>query len=785
MNDKEVRKMLENEQIPKELEPENIKLMLDQKAPALKRKKITAVSRFVAIAAACAIVSGTAVHFASKKRNSFTEDTTVTPTTAAENTAAEPNQNVSDDFTNPIKAPYMSSIKDYSDIYSLFSDSAERYKKEYYKSRNRVISGVNDDEADLSTTIENEDQAFTEPAGGKGGGGDYSTTFNQEENVLEADIVKTDGERIYSIGNYGINSVLHITDADDGELSNLYTINLSDEMNSLLGDGYIHKQTYTREMYIYDDMALVIGTTIGQDKSSYNEEYMWYLNSKTITFVAAYSLDDSHECLGIYYQDGYFNDVRISPDGYMYLITNHNTYNYISVDGAEDVESYIPSYGMSTDIKCIEPENIYVPKTELSPGRTIAYSVIGSLDLNVSKKMAPASIKALVHNDNNYGYGTQIYCAPNNLYMVSSDYYRLPYENVEYGHVEVNTNSSHITRIAINKGEITPAASAKVEGIVNDQFSMSEYDGYFRIATSRNTSTMEYTKGEYYDYSDYYEYEDNADEADEFIPKRVEYGYYDYKDNKMDNVLYVLDLELNEIGSIDDFGVDEYVRSVSFSGDKAYITTFRQTDPLYAIDLSDPASPAILSEFKMNGYSSYLQQWSDGLLLGFGPDADDEGGVIGVKLTMFDNSDSNDIKAIDSYSMIWSDYINDDFSYMTSYAVWDRKALLIDPKKNIIAFPYTAHIYDEDYSSEYTEYYKFFSYKDGKLVETGTLSGDYDKDEVNYTGSNIRAIYIGDYVYMITGDGITSADMETITPQDSITFEETYEYEYPDEDYEG
>ena len=66
MNDKEVKKMLENEQIPKELEPDNIKLMLDQKAPAMKRKKISAISRFTAIAAACAVASGTAVHFASK-----------------------------------------------------------------------------------------------------------------------------------------------------------------------------------------------------------------------------------------------------------------------------------------------------------------------------------------------------------------------------------------------------------------------------------------------------------------------------------------------------------------------------------------------------------------------------------------------------------------------------------------------------------------------------------------------------------------------------------------------
>ena len=767
MNDKEVREMLDNNQIPKELEPENIKLMLDQKAPALKRKRITAVSRFAAIAAACAVVSGTAVHFASHRNNLINEITpdvpvvsTVDETEKTEIVTGKSNENKENTEAVSI-TPYLSKAKNYKEVYTIFSDSAEKFKKEFYTNYNRIT----DEDKDLDYTVKNEDEAFTTPPGGKGGGGDYSLTFNQEEDVLEADIVKTDGKRIYSINNYVGDAVLHIADADDGELSDLFTIDLCDEVKDLFGDGYIDQYTYLQDMYLYDDMALVIGNTYAMEKSSYVEEHNWYMNNKQITFVAAYSLDDSHECLGIYCQDGYYSDVRISPDGYMYLISCYSSDNYISIDGAEDIKGYIPSSGLSDDVKCIPAENIYLPEAEADPARAIGYFVIGSIDLNKSENMIPATTMAIMVGDCTFGFYDQIYCSADNIYAVAADYISMPNENVEYGHIEKRVSSSHIIRIAIDKGDMIPAATAKVDGTVKDQFSMSEYDGYFRVATTRNKSTAEFIKGEYYDY-----YNEQGEELE--TPRRVEYGYYEYRDYITDNILYVLDLGLNEVGSIDDFGNDEYIRSVSFADDKVYITTFKQVDPVFAIDLSDPTSPEILSEFKMNGFSSYMQKWDDSLMIGFGMEADDEGSFTGVKLTMFDNSDPSNIKAIDSYSLTWENSYDDYYHYCTSYALSERKALLIDPRKNIIAFPYMEEISYEDYSREYNEYYKFFSFEDGKFVEKGTVCGNYDKDTYSYSGSDTRAIYIGDYVYVTSDNGIISADIETITVKDGLVFTE-------------
>ncbi len=835
--------MLENEQIPKELEPENIKLMLDQKAPAMKRKKISAVSRFTAIAAACAVISGTAVHFASKgdvmkKDSSSKNDSKIVATNAYGDKLTE------HELEKMSQAPYMSGAKDYSEIYAMFTDGAEKQKEQYNKSRNdvRYFNSVETEEnaAEADGTVgtaipkTNGDDAFTEPIGGKGGGGDYSTTFNQEENVLEADIVKTDGKRIYSIDNYGKNSYLHITDANEGELNNLVSINITGDVDPILGDTCVDKYTNVSEMYIYDDMAIIIGTTAGQLKSSYNQEYKYYLDYKQVTFVAAYSLDDSHKNLGIYCQDGYYSDVRISPDGYMYLITNHTSDNYINVKTEDNIEAYIPKAGFVSDIKCIEAEDIYMPRTETPPCRNLSYSVIGSLDLNESEKMELVETKALAGAFEGYYGTTSIYCAPDNLYAVSVDYFNnMPDENVEYGHIEERVNKSYITRIAINEGEITPAASGEVEGYVRDQFSMSEYDGYFRVATTRDRCSYVYTKGEYYVYDDDYVTDDEAEESEEEIsdetlaetteapeetdtsdadeetntadedisteekeeltvqlkknttkkhePQKVEYGYYEYQPETSvhDNALYVLDLDLKQVGFIDNFGKDENVQSVSFGGDKAYVTTFRNTDPLFAIDLSNPASPTILSEFKMTGYSSYMQQWADGQLLGFGPEANEEGRTEGIKLTMFDNSDPNNLKAIDTFVENWNTIDNTD---RRSAAIWDRKALLIDPKKNIIAYPVNERIYHSasDYSTA-KNCYRFFRFEDGKFKELGTLDNDNHKNDPNdYMYGTPRAIYIGDYVYVIDSNGITSADIDTITEKSQVTYQEKYESNYDD-----
>ena len=239
-----------------------------------------------------------------------------------------------------------------------------------------------------------------------------------------------------------------------------------------------------------------------------------------------------------------------------------------------------------------------------------------------------------------------------------------------------------------------------------------------------------------------------------------------------------MDMDLNIVGSVDGLGKDEEIKSASFSGNMAYVVTFRQTDPLYAVDLSDPTAPVVLDEFKINGFSTYMQSWGEGLLFGFGQDANDTGRITGVRMTMFDNSDPNDLKAADVYT--WDNIYYDEYytgTEFSSTAVWDRKALLIAPEKNLIGVPINIMKYSDDwYDRENTTKYEFFSFEDGSFVHKGEISETFsDVDTKGFSDYN-RALYIGGYVYTLSDNKFVSADIETLEITDELTFDTPQSY---------
>ncbi len=586
---------------------------------------------------------------------------------------------------------------------------------------------------------------------------DHSETYNQEEGVLEADIVKTDGEYIYYLYNSdvgydpelssyynGMTAKLNIAGVEDGKFTSSRTIDISVASDYAFGDGYTNTGMYVSEMYLYNDMILVVGTVSGEAQQTVRDDigavdgllkdlriieddsYVLY-SGKSAVFVSAYTAGDDPQLIDTYYQEGNYDDVRISPDGYMYLISDYTTQELKYIDNEEQLDGYIPKCGVGSGSVFLPPEDILMPDKELEEGETFSCTVIGSIDLNNSGEITAVDSKALA------GYTGEIYSSANNLYTT------------------VGWDDTEITRIDISEGNITPAANGSVEGRVKDQFSMSEYGGYFRIATTKDTyedRTEEYT---YYD-------ENN-------VPHTESYAVHSR--TKRDNRVYVLDMDMNIVGSLADFGIDEEIKSVNFSGDTAYVVTYEQTDPLFAIDLSDPAAPAIMDEFKILGYSTYMQQWQDGMLLGFGVSADEDGIEQGIKLTMFDNSDPYNLDALDTYEMNGGDD-----EWINSVAVWERKALLIAPEKNLIGVPIIRESWsDTDYESTFSfeSSYVFFAFEDGKFVYRGEIGGqipEYSENDILYR----RSIYVGDYVYALCGNKFIAADINTLEVTDEIIF---------------
>ena len=144
--------------------------------------------------------------------------------------------------------------------------------------------------------------------------------------------------------------------------------------------------------------------------------------------------------------------------------------------------------------------------------------------------------------------------------------------------------------------------------------------------------------------------------------------------------LTVLDTEgtLDEVGHLDGMGIGEQVQSVRFMDDVAYAVTFRQTDPLYAIDLADPTAPRLLGELKIPGFSEYLHPVGDGLLLGVGRQVDPGTGIDeGLKISLFDVSDPARMTELDQIVL----------PNATSEVSWDHRAFLWDPARSRAVIP--------------------------------------------------------------------------------------------------
>jgi uncharacterized secreted protein with C-terminal beta-propeller domain len=172
------------------------------------------------------------------------------------------------------------------------------------------------------------------------------------------------------------------------------------------------------------------------------------------------------------------------------------------------------------------------------------------------------------------------------------------------------STDTDIHRFRIRGGSVEYACSARVPGTILDQFSMDEFRGHLRVATHAGTVL------------------------------RMGVG-------SATNSVYVLDDALNITGGLTGLAPGEYLHSVRFMGERAYLVTFKKVDPLFVIGLADPAAPTLLGALKIPGFSDYLHPWSEHLLIGVGLDTveAEEGNFAwfqGVKVSLFDVSDPTD-----------------------------------------------------------------------------------------------------------------------------------------------
>lgn len=281
-------------------------------------------------------------------------------------------------------------------------------------------------------------------------------------------------------------------------------------------------------------------------------------------------------------------------------------------------------------------------------------------------------------------------------------------KNIYYYETQWSTGSGMITtdeqttirRIAYKDGELIPQAQGTICGYIHDSFSIDEYDGYLRVVTTKKDT----------------------------------------------NEVYVLDMALKEKGVIKGLAEDERVYSARFMGEMGYFVTFKETDPLFAVDLSDPENPKILGELKIPGFSDYLHPYGENRLLGIGMNVDEKTMVTdGVKLTMFDISDPTDIKEESTY--VLKNVYSTDVSY-------DYKAALVNDEKNIIGFA--------GYAEGGQEYFIFCYDEENEFVCKMN-------EEINGSGaSSARGLFIGETLYVVQGNIIEAYSLTGYEKTDDL-----------------
>ena len=521
------------------------------------------------------------------------------------------------------------------------------------------------------------------------GASDYSTTNIQVAGVDEADIVKTDGEYIYLVSE---NRTI-IVKADPPEQAQVLSeIELEGTAIGLFinGDRLV---VFEQEMpYYYYDMPVV------------REIYVPYISPKT--FINVYDVSDRENprLQRELSADGQYISSRMTGN-YTYVVINEPVYE-------EEGDPSLPKLYFGAEESEIPARDIYY-----SDFSDYYYMYTTIIAINMQNDDQEPTYETIM-----LGVSSNLYVSQNNIYLT------IPVWAREVG----DSEKSSIHRIHIDSDEIEYVASGEVPGIVLNQFSMDEYEGYFRVATTTHGETSR-------------------------------------------NNIYTLDMDLNIVGSLEGLAPGEMIYSARFMGERGYLVTFKQVDPLFVINLSDPRYPEELGYLKVTGYSDYLHPYDENHLIGIGKETTEEGEFAwyqGVKISLFDVSDVNNPREIDKEII--------GHRGTDSPVLWDHKAFLFDKSRNLMVIPVLVAEVDE---SEYPEGVPAWAYGepvwqgayvfhvspdtgirfDGRITHIENL-GDLEEGYYYYyyPFSIERSLYIGDVLYTISGAKIKMNNLENL-----------------------
>ncbi len=414
-------------------------------------------------------------------------------------------------------------------------------------------------------------------------GVDFSGTNVQELGVDEADIVKTDGRRIFTVSA----GRLVVVDAASRGTAGSVAV----------------AEGWGRELFIDGDSLLLI-TRSTSDAADRSETVLQSIDVSGDTPEITQTVNVQGNYVSARSVDGIARVImRYDPQWSFPFVFPQNetaedvaeTANRVAVLNST-LDDWLPHYTVgsadsSTGSLMVPCGDVHAPSVFSGFGVTTVMSV------PISGAFDPSSSTAVM------APGDTVYASTGSLYAATTRWVEADiFDDDDAWEEAWRRRRTSIHRFDISGTQAVYEASGEVLGVIHNQFSLSEHDGYLRIVTT--------VGGPW------------GDESESQV-----------------RVLSTGGDVLTEVGAVGDIGRGEQVQSVRFVGDVGYVVTFRQIDPFYTIDLSDPANPRILGELKIPGFSSYLHPISDTMVLGVGSDADPDGRITGAKVSLFDVSD--------------------------------------------------------------------------------------------------------------------------------------------------
>jgi uncharacterized secreted protein with C-terminal beta-propeller domain len=556
------------------------------------------------------------------------------------------------------------------------------------------------------------------------GDADYSDTNVQVAGVDEGDIVKTDGEHLYIVRNSGITIVR--ANGDMKVMSNTMfntDDNFSPSTVYVDGDRLIAIGSGYRNIERPVPLMEKIAPDIWPSYPSYSQ--------RTVAKIIDVSNPEQPRELRTLSFEGYEVSSRKIDDS-LYLVMNQSLHPIIRPLAETRAQDILPAYSDSA------------VSTEDRPvggcGDVVILPRVPSPQYLMVAKIPTGSTTEKVEVETVLGNAENVYMSTENLYVANTEW-----EYIWRAGQSGSNEKTSIFKFSVQDTGLDFESQGTVRGRILNQFSMDEHDNTFRIAT---------TVGDLWN-----------------------------TQNPSMNNLYVLDADLKPLGSIEDIAPGEKIYSTRFMGDRAYMVTFRNVDPLFVIDTSNPRQPTILGKLKIPGYSDYLHPYDEHHILGFGkeaiPSKDDDSFAWyqGMKVALFDVTDVEN--PVEKAKVTIGDRGTE------SPLLHDHKALLFDKERNLLAFPVRIHEVAGKQSTTDPSTYGEATFQ-GAIVYSLTLSKGFEElgRITHYTSEDLlksgsyfwgkdinRIVRIAESLLTVSEVGVQRHTFPGITYQEGVQYE--------------